>query len=100
MFLSDCFVGNTPLPFCSHLTLEESAQKDEYLTFWRIIGFQDLQQQFINRGHLEKLKLQVLNNLQTCYCGQNIIFVSALSNLIAHVNPETVHRRAAIKTAV
>lgn len=94
MFLSDCFIGNTPLPFCSHLKLEESAQKNDFsceiTTFWRIIGFQDLQQQ------VSKLTLQVLNNFQTCYCGQNIIFVNAVSNLIVHVDPETVHRRSAI----
>lgn len=68
MFLFNGFIGNTPLLFHSHLTSEESAQNVishvEKKTFWQI-GFQDLQKQDGNRGHLEKLTLQVLNNLET-----------------------------------
>lgn len=50
----------------------------EITTLWRIIGFQDLQHRVRNRGQVEKLTLQVLNNLQTGYCGQNI-FLSQCS---------------------
>lgn len=46
----------------------------EITSFCQIIHFQDLQQQVLTRGHFEKLTPQGLNNLQTCYCGHNLLF--------------------------